>query len=83
MVSNTLFHIVLSTIERKENIEALHESGLPTTWTGKNEWASIEIHDHEQWHNTLDLLLEAVDKENNTVIDPYLTKLLSLNLAFA
>ena len=38
---------------------------------------------HNRHNKALDLLLEAVDKENNTVIDPYLTKLLSLNLAFA
>ena len=38
---------------------------------------------HNRHNKALDLLLEAVDKENNTVIDPYLTNLLSLKLAFA
>lgn len=81
MVAKTLFHILLSNLERKENIEALKESGLPTQWDGRNQWADVEIHTREQWDNTLHMLLEAVENENNTVIDPFLTPLFSVNLA--
>lgn len=82
MVSNSLFHILMSNLERKENIEALRESGLPLEWTGKNHWADVEISSNAQWDQTLDMLLDAVEQEHNTVIDPFLTSLFSLNVAF-
>ena len=82
MIAETLFHILLSNVERKENIQFIKESGLPSDWSGKDQWANVKIHDGQQWKDTLYMFMEAVEQENNNELDRYITKLFILNLAF-
>lgn len=82
MIAETLFHILLSNVERKENIEYIRESGLPSDWSGRDQWVNVEIHDNQQWRDTLYMFMEAVEQENNNKLDKYISKLFILNLAF-
>lgn len=69
MLSEALFFVLASNLEQLDGAEALHSRGLPSKYTGKGSWGNVPIHTQEHWLEVYMMLVDAVESENNTLID--------------
>lgn len=82
MLAQTLFHTLMSNLERLEGPQALIEIGLPLSWQGHKEWVTLTIKDQQQWDEVFDMLIDVCVLKTEADIDPYLTVLHSVRVAF-
>jgi len=83
MISQTLFHILMTTIEHEEGHEGLSSLGLPVEWCCKDKWTKLVLEDEIQFNEVRELLLRSLDIAPNSHIDPFIPALYSVKLAYA
>ena len=76
MISETLFHIILNTVQQQLTSEEYTVTGLPLSYQPK------QIQTKEEFDTILHELLAHVEQEQNAEIDGYLSALFTLNLDF-
>ena len=82
MLAQTLFHTLMSNLEELEGSQAFIAIGLPLSWRGHKECVTLTLKDQKQWDDVLDMLLDFCTLKPETDIDPYLTALHSVRVAF-
>jgi hypothetical protein len=76
MISETLFHMILTTVQQKLTNEEYTVTGLPLPCQPQ------QIQTKEEFDAILHELLAHVEQEQNKEIDGHLSALFSLNLEF-
>jgi hypothetical protein len=81
MLSDTLYYILASNLERYDGEHALTERGLSFSYKGKKEWGFVPIRNQLHWVEVYMMLVEAVDTEKHEALDRNLHRIESPPLA--
>jgi hypothetical protein len=81
MLSDTLYYILASNLEKFDGEHALTERGLSFTYKGKREWGFVPITDANHWNDVYIMLVYAVESEEHEALDRNLYRIESPPLA--
>lgn len=82
MLSEALYYILASNLERFDGKHALTERGLSNRYRGKREWGFVPVSDSEHWRDIYMMLVHAVETEAHEALDRNLYRIESPPLAF-
>ena len=82
MLSEALYYILASNLERFDGEHALTERGLSNRYKGKKEWGFVPVSGKQHWEDIYMMLVNAVETEAHEALDRNLYRIESPPLAF-